>query len=117
MGLGLHLRSILPMAVLDVRYEDLVDDWETQVRRVLDFADTTWDDQIRDYLERTQQQGLIGTPSYAAVVEPVNRKAVGRRHNYADAIAKVNPVLGPFIDSFGYRERRDPVPCAPATLR
>ena len=102
MGLGLHLRSMLPMAVLDIRYEDLVDDWETQVRRLLDFAGTTWDDQIHGYRGRTQQQGLIGTPSYAAVVEPVNRKAVGRHHNYADAIAKVSPVLEPFIDAFDY---------------
>ena len=103
MGLGLHLRSMLPMEVLDIRYEDLVEDWETEVRRLLDFAGLPWDDQIRGYLGRTQKQGLIDTPSYAAVVEPVHRKAVGRRHNYASAIASVGPVLAPFTDAFGYR--------------
>lgn len=103
MGLGLQLRSVLPMDVLDIRYEDLVDDWEPQVRRTLNFAGLHWDDQIRGYLERTQKQGLIETPSYAAVVEPVHRKAVGRRHNYASAIAPVVPVLTPFIDAFDYR--------------
>jgi tetratricopeptide (TPR) repeat protein len=102
MGLGLSLRSMLPMDVLEVRYEDLVGDWEPQVRRLLDFAGLPWDDQIRGYLGRTQKQGLIGTPSYAAVVEPVHQKAVGRRHNYATAIASVGPVLKPFIDAFDY---------------
>jgi hypothetical protein len=53
-------------------------------------------------LGRTKKQGLIGTPSYAAVVEPVHQKAVGRRHNYATAIASVGPVLKPFIDAFDY---------------
>jgi hypothetical protein len=102
MGLGLSLRNMLHMDVLEVRYEDLVDDWEPQVRRLLDFAGLPWDDQIRGYLGRTKKQGLIGTPSYAAVVEPVHQKAVGRRHNYATAIASVGPVLKPFIDAFDY---------------
>jgi hypothetical protein len=102
MELGLSLRRMLPMDVLEVRYEDLVEDWEPQVRRLLDFAGLPWDDQILGYLGRTQKQGLIGTPSYATVVEPVHQKAVGRRHNYATAIASVGPVLKPFIDAFDY---------------
>jgi len=102
MGLGCQLRQVLPMPILEIRYEDLVEDWEPEMRRLLEFAALPWDDEIRGYLARTQNQGQIGTPSYDQVVEPIHRRAVGRRHNYAQAIAHVADVLQPYIDAFGY---------------
>ena len=102
MALGLQLREVLPISVLDVRYEDLVTDWNKEVRRVLSFAGLPWDPQVQTYLQRTQQQGAIHTPSYDQVVEPVNRKAIGRWTKYSAEMARVFPTLAPFIEAFGY---------------
>ena len=102
MTLGLQLREVLPISVLDVRYEDLITDWEQEVRRVLTFAGLPWDPEIHTYLHRTQQQGAIHTPSYDQVVEPINRRAMGRWSKYSSDMACVFPTLAPFIGAFGY---------------
>ena len=104
MGLGRHLRTVLPLPVLEVRYEDLVSDWETELRRLLEFAGLPWDERVRDYRGRAAGQGEIGTPSYDQVVEPVYSRSIGRWRNYADEVASVWETLAPFIDAFGYAD-------------
>jgi tetratricopeptide (TPR) repeat protein len=104
MGLGNHLRDVLPMPVLELRYEDLIRDWETEIRRLLQFADLPWDDRVLDYRGRAATQGEIGTPSYDQVVEPIFARSIGRWRNYADEVSSVWETLAPFIHDFGYAD-------------
>jgi len=104
MGLGNHLREVLPLPVMELRYEDLVRDWETELRRLLEFAGLPWDDRVLGYRGRTVTQGEIGTPSYDQVVEPIFSRSMGRWEHYADAVSPVWSTLAPFIHAFGYTD-------------
>jgi hypothetical protein len=104
MGLGNHLRSVLPIPVLELRYEDLVRDWESELRRVLQFAGLPWDDRLLDYRGRAATQGEICTPSYDQVVEPIFTRSIGRWRNYADEVSPIWKTLAPFIHAFGYAD-------------
>ncbi|HEX4853309.1 tetratricopeptide repeat-containing sulfotransferase family protein [Arenimonas sp.] len=74
-----HWQAVMPGAILDVRYEDLVTDTEAQARRMLDFCGLAWNPAV---LDPSAHPGAIVSASAAQVREPVHAGSVGkwRRH-------------------------------------
>ena len=101
MGLWRHYRAVLPLRVLEVRYEDLVADLPGQARRMLGFLEVPWDDAVLNYADHAKTRA-IATPSYHQVVQPIYRRAVGRWRNYAFAFEQALPLLQPLARDFGY---------------
>ncbi len=101
MALWLDYRERLTLPVLEYRYEDLVDDFEGTLRKVLDFIGVGWHAAISDYREAAKQR-VIRTPSYRDVTAPIHDKAVQRWKNYEAELAPILPVLAPFVEAFGY---------------
>ncbi|MBK8173927.1 MAG: tetratricopeptide repeat protein [Rhodospirillales bacterium] len=101
MDLWLHYRTVLPLTVITVRYEDLVADFRAETFRILDSLGLPWDDAVLNYAQHAQGR-TIATPSYSQVVQPIYTRSIDRWRNYADAFAGVLPILQPYIDAFGY---------------
>lgn len=101
MDLWLRYRESMGLSWLEYRYEDLIDDFDASVRGVLDFIGVEWEESVTGYAEHARKRD-ISTPSYAAVTEAINRKAVARWRNYREQLAPVLPVLAPFVREFGY---------------
>ncbi len=101
MGLWLCQRDNLSLPVFEYRYEDLVDDFENTVRRVLDFIGVGWHDDVSRYRERAARN-LIKTPSYRQVTGRVHSRAVNRWKSYENELAPILDTLSPFVDAFGY---------------
>jgi tetratricopeptide (TPR) repeat protein len=74
-----HWHSVMPGAILEVRYEELVDDTEAQARRIIEWCGLPWDPAI---LSASPDKVAFATASAAQVREPVHRRSVGssRRH-------------------------------------
>lgn len=79
-----HWQSVLQLPILELRYEDLVGDFETQARRLVEFSGLRWDDACLDFHAST---GPVQTNSRWQVRQPVNRSAIGRWRHYRDALA------------------------------
>lgn len=94
--------AVLKPDVVDLRYEDVVDDIEAQSRRITDFLGMPWDERMINFHERAKERGYIATPSYHQVIEPVNRKGVARWERYRNYLDPVIPVLRPHIERWGY---------------
>jgi Flp pilus assembly protein TadD len=92
-------------AAIELRYEDLLDDFEVQARRIADHLGLTDVDALQRFQETARAKGFISTPSYAQVVEPLNKKAVGRWHRYSAQLEPVLPVLMPAIERWNYTEQ------------
>jgi len=76
-----HWRAVLPeSALLEVRYEALVDDLEGESRRMLEFLGLAWDPACADF-HRTER--IVVTPSKRDVREPVYTRSIGRSERYA----------------------------------
>lgn len=97
-----RLLAGVPTHVL--RYEDLVDDFEGELRRVLAFLGLPWDASMTRHDERMRQrERRVRTPSYSQVIEPVNRRAVGRWLRYrAHFSDRALALLEPFVQRYGY---------------
>lgn len=97
-------RTVLPRlrnAWMEVRYEDAVEDLESTSRRVLDFLEIPWSDDVLRFHEHARSKPLR-SPSYAEVTKPVFKTAMGRWRNYQKYLEPSIAKLEPFIKAYGY---------------
>ena len=94
--------GVLKPDALELRYEDVVDDIDTQSRRIAEFIGIEWDQRMVDFHDRARERGFIATPSYHQVVEPLNRKGVGRWERYREYLEPAIPHLQPYLDRWNY---------------
>ena len=80
-----HWRSVLPPgAMLDVSYEDVVDDLEGQARRLIDYCGLPWDDRCIDFHRSNRP---VRTASAVQVRQPLFRSSLQRWRNYESGLA------------------------------
>ena len=91
-----------PGGETSVKYESLVDDFESETRKLLDFLGVDWDDAVRGYASHAVARGVIDTPSYHQVAQPIYRHAKYRWQRYADRFTPLMDQLAPYIEYFGY---------------
>jgi hypothetical protein len=94
--------SLMPVAVHAVRYEDVVDASEAELRRLLAYLGLEWQPSVIDHVRTARARGLITTASYAQVTERLYRRATGRWERYRSHLEPVLPVLAPWAGKFGY---------------
>lgn len=94
--------NILHPTVMVSRYEDLVDDFPGQVSHIARFLELDDASPMLGFDRHARSKEYIATPSYSQVIEPINRKAVGRWHNYRDQFEPLLPILEPMLRHWGY---------------
>ncbi|MCQ4164063.1 tetratricopeptide repeat-containing sulfotransferase family protein [Tahibacter harae] len=87
---------------LELRYEDLVSDTETHARRLMEFLQLPWNDNVLAFADHAKSRGFISTPSYSQVVEPVYTRSIGRWRHYAAHFAEAEAILAPYLKHWGY---------------
>ena len=103
MDLWMHYRQALRLEYREFQYETLVSDTETTARGLLEFLDLPWDPAVLDHAAKSRGRA-IRTPSYQAVVEPVNTARVARWKNYKNQAGPAFASLAPFVKAFGYTD-------------
>lgn len=89
-------------AVMVSRYEDLVANFPQQVTRIASFLELEDASAMLSFDQHARNKAFIGTPSYSQVIEPVNRKGLGRWQNYRRHFKPVLPILEPMLQHWGY---------------
>lgn len=101
MNLWSTYTEVLPLDYVVVRYENLVTDHRAEAGRVLDHLGLSWQDELDDYLTRSQAR-KIGTPSYHQVTQPIYKSSIGQWENYRPHFEPYLTLLEPFLEQFGY---------------
>ena len=94
--------ALLRPQVLELQYEDIVAGIEEQSRRVTDFLGVGWDERMVRFHDHARERGFIATPSYHQVVEPMNRRGIGRWERYRRFLEPALPHLKPYLDRWNY---------------
>lgn len=85
-----HWHHALPVEILDLPYEDLVQDTETSIARLLAFCDLPWEDACLEF-HRTER--AVRTPSRWQVRQPIYQGSVGRWRRYETELAPLKSLL------------------------
>jgi hypothetical protein len=100
MGLADIFRTKLPIAVLDLQHENMVEDFRNCVDAVFRFVGLNARDASWNPKERTRTRA-IGTPSATQIARGLSREGIGSWRRYTDHIAPVLPILQPWVKRFG----------------
>jgi tetratricopeptide (TPR) repeat protein len=88
-----HWHAVMPGVILDVRYEDLVAEPQTQCRRLLQHCGLPWEDQVLDFHNSTKAST---TASAMQVRRPIYKSSVQKWRNFA---SELQPVLRRLADA------------------
>jgi tetratricopeptide (TPR) repeat protein len=87
-----HWRAVLPRGVMiDVNYEDVVADLETQARRMVAHCDLEWQPRCLDFYKTPRG---VRTASSTQVRQPIYRHALGRSRRYQEFLEPLLQALG-----------------------
>ena len=79
-----HWHKLFPGEILEVNYEDVVDDLEVQARRMIDFIGVDWEPQVLNF---NQLDRNVKTASVWQVRQPIYKSSKARWTNYRDYLA------------------------------
>jgi tetratricopeptide (TPR) repeat protein len=91
-----HWDSVLPGKILRVRYEEVVADLETQVRRLLDYCELPFEEACLNF---HQTERALRTASSEQVRQPIYKSGVDQWENYSPWLDPLRAVLGPELVS------------------
>ncbi|WP_310467249.1 sulfotransferase [Sphingomonas sp.] len=92
-----HIDAVLPGRVHRIIYEDLVDDLEPEVRRLLDYLGLEFEPACLRFFETER---AILTPSSEQVRQPINRAGIGRWSNYEPWLDELKQGLGGLVSDW-----------------
>lgn len=75
-----HWQAVLPIPILNINYEDLINNPEHHARQMIEFCGLPWENQILNFHER---QRIIRTASHDQARRPIYRRSLARWRNYA----------------------------------
>jgi tetratricopeptide (TPR) repeat protein len=103
----LFMRSVesfdarLPLRLHRYRHEDLVADFDGQVKALCDFLDAPWNEAMRDIGARSRR-GLVTSPSAPQLLGGLSSQGVQQWRRYEDQLAPYFADLDPWVRKFGY---------------
>ncbi len=96
-GLMAHFDAVLPGRVLRVVYEDLVEDTEAQVRRLLDHCGLAFEPACLKFYETER---AVKTVSSEQVRRPIFRQGLDQWRNYEPWLGPLKAALGPALNGW-----------------
>ena len=102
-----HWHDVLPGRVLTVQYEDMVTDFDNQVRRLLDYCELPFEANCINFHETDRP---VRTASSEQVRQPIYTKSVHFWRNYESSLGELIDVLRPVLPRYEQYEpinRRD----------
>ncbi len=74
-----HWNQVLPDQILSIKYEDLVNDFETSVNKILNYCNLDFEDECLSFYKNKRS---VRTPSSEQVRQPIYRKGLDYWKNY-----------------------------------
>jgi len=93
-----HWNRILPGCILTVENEDLIEDFEAQVRRLLEFCQLPFEDSCLHYYATSRN---VRTPSSEQVRRPISAAGVNQWRHYSEFLDPLRDALGPLQHGSG----------------
>lgn len=92
-----YWKAVLPAgSIIDIHYEQLVDEPETHGRRMIEACGLEWDPTV---LEFSRNKDVVRTASIAQAREPIYKSSRMRWTAYSQHIAPLAGVLAPYLEN------------------
>ncbi len=103
MSLAEQARPLLGLDWRVVRYEDLVEDLDRELRGICEYIGLEWVPNLGDFASRAQARERA-TPSTAQLARGLDKSGVGHWRHYRSSMESVRPTLDPWAKKLGYAD-------------
>ena len=90
-------QTIFPEQILHVQYEDVVNDFEAQVRRILDYCGLPFEEACLSFYKTER---AVRTPSSEQVRQPIYRGGIDQWKNFEAHLDPLKQSLGSVLDDY-----------------
>lgn len=101
MGVLHKTSEMLSGDLMQLKYENLVDDPTQEIDRLFGFLGLQGDPEVLNFHVRAQNK-VVRSPTADAVTEKLHTRAKGRWQNYARYVEPLEKKLHPFLKNWGY---------------
>ncbi len=84
------------------KYESLIDNFEVQTKKIMDFLEIEWNPNIKNYRETALSRIKINTPSSSQVVQPLYKSSIAKWKNYEPYFDDCHVFLENWVKYFNY---------------
>ncbi|MBI1327429.1 MAG: hypothetical protein GC136_07265 [Alphaproteobacteria bacterium] len=95
-------KQYLKLPLHEFRYEDLVDDFEGQVRPLLAFLGMEWSDEVLSFSEKAKKNMRAKTPSHSQITQGLYKTSAYKWKNYSKYFESYYKKLNPYVVKLGY---------------
>ena len=92
----------LNLNLYQIKYEDIINDFDNCIKQLLKFLNVNCTDDLRKYYMTASKIGIINTPSYNQVSSPLYKKSISRWKNYSENFLDINLKLEKWIKRYEY---------------
>ena len=89
--------------IYEIRYEDIVEDFDNSIKKLLEFLNLEWEDEVKKFYVTATKRGIISTPSYNQVSKPIYNNSIDRWKNYENKLNDIKPILSKWLKEFDYK--------------
>ncbi len=82
MNMWVEYKNKLNIQYVTSKYEDLIDDFDSHIPKILDFLNINWDENLKNYRDTAFKRGKINTPSSSQVIQPLYKTSIKKWKNY-----------------------------------
>ena len=102
MKLWFVYKSKLNFNYMEVKYENIILNFEKQIKAVIEFLGLSWQNELLDYQTTAKKKDMIFTPSYNQVIKPIYSQSMNRWVRYEKYFKDINYILEPWVKKFNY---------------
>ena len=74
--------SSLNIKYITSKYEDLIEDFDSHIAKILNFLGVNWNENIKNYRDTAYKRVKINTPSSSQVIQPIYKTSIEKWKNY-----------------------------------
>ena len=102
MSLWTKYLEILDLKTHVIKYEEIVNNFETSISNVINFLNLKWNNNLKEFNKTAEKRNMINTPSYNQVNKPLYTDSIERWKNYNDQLKDIIPKLEKWVTNFKY---------------
>jgi hypothetical protein len=94
--------KILNLNIYQVKYENVINNFEPTIKGLLKFLEIEWTDNLNEFYKSAENKRIISTPSYDQVNQPLYNQSIGRWKNYEDQFIETSKIFEKWNKEFNY---------------
>ena len=85
-----------------IKYENVVNNFDYTLRDLIKFLELEWSDNVKEFYKTAERRGIVNTPSYRQINQPLYKKSIERWKNYEGEFSEVKHILDKWKKIFNY---------------